>query len=85
MKELRRRISKTYERHQKIFDAATLRLSHQEINVFLDAYFSLPGLMDYIDRKIEDYDEASGEPSNKFLDRHFFEYKAAFENKQKGK
>ena len=83
MKELKRRIGRTFERHQKIFNAAMLPLSNEEKNAFVDAYYSLPGVSDYIAKKIEDYDEGNGESYEKFVDRNFFEYKAAFEKKQK--
>lgn len=82
MKVLRRRIQKTFERHNKLVDAAMRPLSYDEKNAFLDAYYNLPGVMNYIERKTDEYDEASGEPFDKFLDRHFFEYQAEYNRKK---
>ncbi len=61
MKELRRRIGKSVARHQKIFNAAMLPLSIEEKGTFTDAYYSLPGVSDFIARKLTEYDEANGE------------------------
>ena len=83
MKELRRRIGKTFEHYQKTFNAAMSPLSNEERNVFLDNYYSLPGVTDYIDKKSEEYDEASGESFSNFIDRNFNEYKAEYEKKNK--
>ncbi len=85
MKELRRRIGKTFERHQKIFDDAVRPLTFEEKYAFLDTYYSLPGLTDYLYRKSEKYDRTSGESFNDFINRNILEYKTEYEKKNKSK
>lgn len=83
MKELRNRLKKSYNRHQKLFDDAMRPLSPEETNDFLDRFYELPGLTEYISRKVDEYEAISGEPMNKYIDRHFLLYKGEYERKVK--
>lgn len=85
MKEFRRRIGKTFERQQKLYNDALSPLSDEERIVFLDTIYGLPGITAFLDEKSEEYDETSSESFRIFIDRYFSEYKAKFEKKNKSK
>ena len=86
MKELRRRLVKTFERQKKLFEFAVGSLTDENRNDFLDTIYDLPGVTEYVDQKImEEYDEEGSESFADFADRHFAEYKADYEKKSRTK